>query len=71
VRKASLVALALAPMSGIAIVLTHETVRLYPQFGASLAAVMVSAIALMELLGPLLAHFALVRAGEAAAQVPA
>lgn len=71
VRKASLLALALAPMSGIAIVLTHETARLYPQFGASLAAVMLSAIALMELLGPLLAHFALVRAGEAAAEAPA
>jgi len=70
-RKASLLALALTPMSGIAIVLMHETARLYPQFGPSLAAVVVSAIALLEVLGPLLAHFALVRAGEAAEERPA
>jgi Kef-type K+ transport system membrane component KefB len=64
-RKASLVALALTPMSGIAIVLTADTARLYPQFGPGLAAVMMSAIALLELLGPLLTQFAFVRAGEA------
>lgn len=64
-RKASLLALALAPMSGLAIVLAHDTVQLYPQFGPALAAIVVAAIAMLELLGPLLAHFALVRAGEA------
>ncbi|MCC6210779.1 MAG: cation:proton antiporter [Burkholderiales bacterium] len=66
VRKASLLALALAPMSAVAIVLLHDTARLYPRLGAELGAIVVSAIAIMELLGPLLAHFALVRAGEAA-----
>lgn len=65
-RKASLLALALSPMSGVAVVLLHDTSKFYPQIGPSLAAVVVSAIAIMELLGPLLAHFALVRAGEAA-----
>ncbi len=68
-RKASLLALALTPMSGIAIVLMHETARLYPQFAPALAAVVVSAIAVLELLGPLLTHFALVRAGETAGEV--
>ncbi|TAN52253.1 MAG: sodium:proton exchanger, partial [Betaproteobacteria bacterium] len=65
-RKASLLAFALTPMSGVALVLVHDTARLYPQFGPALAAILVAAIAMLELLGPLLAHFALVRAGEAA-----
>ena len=63
-RKASLLALTLTPMSGVAIVLMHETSRLYPQFGPALAAVVVSGIVLMELLGPLLVHFALLRSGD-------
>ena len=66
IRKASLLALALTPMSGVAITLLLDTSRLYPHFGPALAAVVVSAIAMMELLGPLLAHFALLRAGETA-----
>jgi Kef-type K+ transport system membrane component KefB len=65
VRKASLLALTLTPMSGVAVVLVRDTAALYPQFGPSLAAVVVSAIAMLELLGPLLVQFALVRAGEA------
>ena len=65
-RKASLLTLALMPMSGIAVILVHDTARYYPQIGASLSAIVISAIAMLELLGPLLAHFALVRAGEAA-----
>lgn len=64
-RKASLLALSLTPMSGVAIVMLHQTAAFYPKFGPALAAVVVSAIAMLELLGPLLAHFALVRAGEA------
>lgn len=65
-RKASLLTLALMPMSGIAVILVHDTTKLYPQLGPSLAAIVISAIAILELLGPLLAHFALVRAGETA-----
>lgn len=68
-RKASLLAFALTPMSGLALVLVHDTARLYPQFGPALAAIVVAAIALLGLLGPLLLHFALVRAGEAAGEV--
>lgn len=65
-RKASLLALTLSPMSGVAVMLMHETAAHYPKFGPSLAAIVVSAVAILELLGPLLAQFALVRAGEAA-----
>lgn len=64
-RKASLLALALMPMSSVSLVMVHDTARLYPELGAALAAVVLAAIALMELLGPLAAHFALVRAREA------
>lgn len=67
-RKASLLALALTPMSGVALVLLHDTTRLYPQLGPSLAAIVISAVAILELLGPLLAQFALVRAGETAGE---
>lgn len=66
VRKASLLALSLAPMSGVAITMLHDTAAFYPRFGSELAAVVVSAVLMLEVLGPLLAHFALVRAGEAA-----
>jgi NhaP-type Na+/H+ or K+/H+ antiporter len=65
-RKAGLLALALTPMSAIAVVLVQQTSAHYPEFGALLATVVISAIVMLELLGPLLAHFALVRAGEAA-----
>jgi hypothetical protein len=53
-------------MSAIALLLVHETSAHYPQFGPGLAAVLVAAIAMTELLGPLLAHFSLVRARETA-----
>lgn len=65
-RKASLLALTLTPMSAVAIMLAHETAALHPNFGPALMPIVVSAIAMLELLGPLLAHFALTRAGETA-----
>ena len=61
----SLVALGLMPMSGLAIVLVQQTASHFPEFAPALAAVVVSAIVMLELLGPLLAHFAILRAGEA------
>lgn len=65
-RKASLLALTLMPMSGLALILLRETSNAYPELGPALATVVLSAIAVLELLGPLLTQFALVRAGEAA-----
>jgi len=64
-RKASLLALTLMPMSGVSMVIAHDTARLFPELGAFLAAIVLAATALLELLGPLAAHFALVRAREA------
>jgi len=67
-RKASLVSLGLMPMSGLALLLVYDTALRYPQLGAQLTTIMVCAIAVLELLGPLTTHFALTRAGEASVQ---
>ncbi|MBE0614382.1 MAG: cation:proton antiporter [Burkholderiales bacterium] len=65
-RKASLLSLGLMPMSGVALIMARETSASYPELGPALVTVVLSAIVMLELLGPLLAHFAIVRAGEAA-----
>ena len=62
---AGLLSLSLLPMSGLAVVMVYDTAALYPRFGADLAAVVLSAVAVLELLGPLATQFALRRAGEA------
>ena len=61
---AGLLSLSLLPMSGLAVVMVYDTAVLYPRFGAELAAVVLSAVALLELVGPLATQFALRRAGE-------
>jgi len=63
---AGLLCLALTPMSGTAIGMVHRTGQLYPDFGAKLAAIVLSAVLILELLGPIAVQFALRRAGEAA-----
>ena len=62
---AGMLSIALLPMSGLAVVMVQDTAFFYPAFGAELAAIMLSAIALLELAGPLATQFALRRAGEA------
>jgi Kef-type K+ transport system membrane component KefB len=62
---AGLLAIALVPMSGVAVVMVRDTTSLYPAFGRELAAVVLSAVAALELLGPIATQFALRRAGEA------
>ncbi len=62
---AGLLAIALLPMSGLAVVMVHDTASLYPSFGKELSSVVLSAVAVLELLGPLATQFALRRAGEA------
>jgi NhaP-type Na+/H+ or K+/H+ antiporter len=65
---AGLLSLSLLPMSGLAVVMIYDTAVLYPRFGVQLAAVVLSAVAVMELIGPLATQFALKRAGEAHAE---
>ncbi|HXZ96116.1 MAG TPA: cation:proton antiporter [Burkholderiales bacterium] len=62
---AGLLSIALLPMSGLAIVMVHDISGLYPEFGAKLSAVVLSAVAILELIGPLATQFALKQAGEA------
>lgn len=64
-RKASLLTLGLMPMSGVALILLQEVAGRYPMVHAPLATVMIAAIAILELAGPLAAQFALTRSGEA------
>ncbi len=59
-----MLAIALTPMSGLAIVMVHNTTAVYPEFGAKLAAIVLSAVLILELIGPLAVQFALKRAGE-------
>lgn len=63
--RAGLLAVALLPMSAFAVVMVQDTAVLYPSFGKELAAVVISAVAVLELFGPLATQFALRRAGEA------
>lgn len=60
-----LLALSLLPMSGLAVVMVWDTAALFPAFGTELATVVLSAAAILELIGPLATQFALRRAGEA------
>jgi Kef-type K+ transport system membrane component KefB len=62
---AGLLAVALVPLSGSAVVVVRDTISLYPAFGKELAAVVLSAVVILELIGPLATQFALRRAGEA------
>src|SRR4030095_11262853 len=49
----ALLALALIPLSGSAVVMVRDTTSLYPSFGRELAAVGLSAVVILELVGPL------------------
>ncbi len=64
-RSAGLLSLALLPMSGLAVVMVLDTQAMYPAFGGELAAVVLSAVAVLEILGPIATQFALKCAGEA------
>ena len=54
----------LLPMSSLALLLQHDIAKLFPEFGRDLAAVVIGAVIVMELLGPLAVHFGLKLAGE-------
>jgi Kef-type K+ transport system membrane component KefB len=63
-RQAGTLALALTPMAGLAIGMTQPIYDIAPEFGAQLAAIVVSGIAILHLLGPIATRYALIRAGE-------
>ena len=63
-RQSAALGVALCPMSGVALALTAEIAARYPAFGATLAAMVFSTIAILELLGPLAVKWSLRRSGE-------
>jgi Kef-type K+ transport system membrane component KefB len=67
---AGLLSLGLLPMSGLAVILVWDTAVLFPSFGMELAAIVMSAAAILELVGPLATQAALRLAGEAGAEPP-
>jgi Kef-type K+ transport system membrane component KefB len=67
-RHAGLLSLALLPMSGMAVIMLHETGSLFPQMHDSIAPAVLGAVLILELIGPVAAQFALRRAGEAASE---
>ena len=64
VRQAVGLGLALMPMSSVTLLLQHDIARLYPPFGASLSAMFLAAIIVMEVAGPLAVQLGLRLAGE-------
>jgi Kef-type K+ transport system membrane component KefB len=63
-RQAGTLGLALTPMAGLALGMIQPIYDIAPEFGARLTAVVVSGIAILQLLGPIATRFALIRAGE-------
>jgi Kef-type K+ transport system membrane component KefB len=63
-RQAGTLGVALTPMAGLAIGMTQPIYDVSPEFGAHLAAVVVSGLAILHLLGPIATRYALIRAGE-------
>jgi len=63
-RQATTLTLALTPIAGLAIGMTQPIYDIAPEFGARLAAIVVSGVAILQLLGPIATRYALIRAGE-------
>ena len=59
VRQGLALGLGLAPVSGAALVLLADLQSLYPHFAATLTHMIFSAIAILELAGPIAVHYAL------------
>ena len=56
--------LALLPMSSLALLLHHDIARIYPEYGQEMSAVLVGAIIVMEVVGPVAVQYGLSLAGE-------
>jgi Kef-type K+ transport system membrane component KefB len=65
-RQAMGLGCALLPMSTLALILQHDVARTFPEFGADLTAVFLSALIVMEIAGPIAVQWGLKLAGETA-----
>ena len=64
VRQFTALGFALLPMSGVAFLLTEDIRNIYPFFGSQLAPIVLSMMAMLELLGPIAVQLSLRKAGE-------
>jgi Kef-type K+ transport system membrane component KefB len=70
-RQGLMLAIALTPMSGLAVILLQDTQSLFPEFGRTLAGLVLPPVVLLEIAGPILTQLALKWAGEARPEQPA
>lgn len=63
-QKAWYLSVGLLPKAGVTMIIVNDVNALYPQFGPALATIVVSAVVILELIGPPLASYALQRSGE-------
>jgi Kef-type K+ transport system membrane component KefB len=63
-QQAATLSLALTPMAGLAIGMTQPIYDVAPEFGARLAAIVASGIAILHFIGPIATRYALVASGE-------
>lgn len=66
-KQALALGVALTPMSTIALLLTLDTARLFPEFGAAVQSTLVGGILVLELAGAVMTHAAIKLAGESRA----
>jgi len=66
VRQASLVNLALVPMSGVALLMLGDLTAMFPEIAGDVAATVLLATTILTFVGPLATEFAIRRAGDAA-----
>jgi Kef-type K+ transport system membrane component KefB len=64
VNQAATLTLALTPMAGLAIGMTQPIFDIAPEFGAHLAGIVASGIAILSVVGPIATRYALIKSGE-------
>jgi Kef-type K+ transport system membrane component KefB len=70
-RQGVALSLTLTPLSATALVMLSELYRASPQLGADIGPIVLTAVAVVELIGPIAVKLALRAAGEVAAEAPA
>jgi len=68
-HKSRWLGVALLPMSSLAVLQAYDVSDLYPDFGDDIVAIVLGAVAVMELIAPILTQIALRRAGESSTQL--
>lgn len=69
-RHAALLCMGLVPMSGFAVTMMQSAMAEHPEFGSKLGSVVLAAVVVLELVGPLMIQLALRRAKESGVELP-